>query len=70
MPNLELGQRIRTVRESMEMSRPDFAAMLGIPETTLKNYELGYRTAVPASLLLALLHNKRTAEYSDYLLGV
>lgn len=38
------GFRIRMIRELLGMSRPKFAEALGIPPTTLKNYELGYRT--------------------------
>lgn len=38
------GLRLRYVRENvMELSRPKMAAQLGIPDSTLKNYELGYR---------------------------
>lgn len=39
------GKRVRAVRESLGLSRPKFAMLLGegFPETTLKNYELGYR---------------------------
>lgn len=40
-----VGQRLRQVRESTGLSRSKFAALLDdkFPETTLKNYELGYR---------------------------
>ena len=38
-----LGFRLRMLREMMGMSRPVFADAVGIPPTTLKNYELGYR---------------------------
>lgn len=37
------AMRVRKIREAMGMSRPKFADMLGVPPTTLKNYELGYR---------------------------
>ena len=35
--------RIRMIREALDMSRPKFAELIGVPATTLKNYELGYR---------------------------
>ena len=38
------GFRLRMIRELVEMSRPKFADLLQTPPTTLKNYELGYRT--------------------------
>lgn len=64
-----IGQRIRHVREQLEMSRPKFAVLLGIPPTTLKNYECGYRDAVPASLLLKLIHAPGPDRFADYLLA-
>lgn len=40
----DIAKRIRQLREACELSRPKFAAVLdGMPPTTLKNYELGYR---------------------------
>ena len=38
------AKNLRVFRERYaKMSRPKFAEILGIPPTTLKNYELGYR---------------------------
>lgn len=38
------AKNLRVFRDKYaKMSRPRFAAVLGIPQTTLKNYELGYR---------------------------
>ena len=38
------AKNLRVFRERYaKLSRPKFAALLGIPPTTLKNYELGYR---------------------------
>lgn len=37
------GDRLRMIRLELQLARPAFAKMLGIPVTTLKNYELGYR---------------------------
>lgn len=40
----DIAERIRKLREACGLSRPKFAAVLdGMPPTTLKNYELGYR---------------------------
>lgn len=49
-------QRLRKLRESMGLSRPKFADMLGIPSTTLKNYELNYREIGGGTLLLIAQH--------------
>ena len=38
-----VGKKIRQIREAVGLSRPKFADLLGVPPTTLKNYELGYR---------------------------
>lgn len=41
---METSKRIRQFRESIELSRSKFSDALGVPPTTLKNYELNYRT--------------------------
>ena len=38
-----VGKKIRQIREAVGLSRPKFADLLGVPPTTLKNYELGYQ---------------------------
>ena len=38
-----LPARLLSIRNHYGISRPVFADVLGIPQTTLKNYELGYR---------------------------
>ena len=38
------AQNLRNLRKFLNVSRPVFAEMLQIPPTTIKNYELGYRT--------------------------
>ena len=62
-----LAKKIRRLRESMEMSRPEFAEMLSVPPATLKNYELGYRE-VGGAFLVALANTPETAKYTHYLL--
>ena len=42
---VQVAKRIRLFRESLSLSRPKFADALDVPPTTLKNYELCYRTA-------------------------
>ncbi|MBW3779390.1 helix-turn-helix transcriptional regulator [Aeromonas veronii] len=49
-------KRLRTLRENMGLSRPKFADLLGIPPTTLKNYELNYREIGGGALLLIAQH--------------
>ena len=44
-------------------------ARLGIPPTTLKNYENGYREAIPASVIVTLAKTASTANYVPYLLN-
>lgn len=38
-----MGFRILMIRDLLNMGRPEFAALINMPPTTLKNYELGYR---------------------------
>jgi DNA-binding XRE family transcriptional regulator len=51
--------RIRMIREALELSRPKFAELIGVPATSLKNYELGYRE-VGWPTVYALLNRERT----------
>jgi len=64
-----LAAKPRRLREHLKMSRPAFAELLGIPPTTLKNYENGYREAIPASVIITLANTASTACYVPYLLS-
>ena len=64
-----LAAKLRRLREHLKLSRPAFAELLGIPPTTLKNYENGYREAVPASVIVTLANTASTANYVPYLLN-
>lgn len=35
---------VALLRKVLKLSRPDFARIVQMPATTIKNYELGYRT--------------------------
>jgi DNA-binding transcriptional regulator YiaG len=54
--NDECRKRLRQLRECLGLSRPKFANLLGIPATTLKNYELSYREIGGSTLLLIAQH--------------
>lgn len=64
-----LAAKLRRLREHLKLSRPAFAELLDIPPTTLKNYENGYREAIPASVLITLANTVLTANYVHYLLN-
>ena len=64
-----LAAKLRLLREHLKLSRPAFAELLGIPPTTLKNYENGYREAIPASVIVTLANTASTANYTQYLLN-
>ena len=63
-----VGQKIRIIRESMGLSRPKFAELLGVPPTTLKNYELGYRE-VGGAFLVALARQEQLHKFTLWLLS-
>ena len=46
-----MKEQLKAIRAKTGLSRPKFAALIGVPQTTLKNYECGYREAVPVTLL-------------------
>ncbi|MGY4028477.1 helix-turn-helix domain-containing protein [Aeromonas rivuli] len=60
-------QRLRQLRESLGMSRPKFAEQLGIPPTTLKNYELGYRE-IGGGLLLRIIATPGLSDFVVWLM--
>lgn len=65
--NYETRKRLRLLREQLRLSRPKFAEKLGIPPTTLKNYELGYREIGGGTLLLIANHNE-LSEHATWLM--
>ncbi len=65
--NHEARRRLRQLREAMGLSRPKFAEKLGIPPTTLKNYELGYRE-IGGGLLLQIANHPEYQEHSIWLM--
>ena len=65
--NHRAAKRLRQLREQLNLSRPKFADLLGIPPTTLKNYELGYRE-IGGGLLLLIANHPTLTEYSQWLL--
>ena len=60
--------KLRRVREHLGLSRPKFSELLDMPATTLKNYELAYRTAVPVSLIQRMYKHPKLATFISYLL--
>ena len=63
------AKNLRVFRERYaKMSRPKFAEILGIPPTTLKNYELGYRE-VGGAFLVALAHHPELHKFTLWLLA-
>ncbi|WP_346208956.1 helix-turn-helix transcriptional regulator [Aeromonas salmonicida] len=65
--NTQARKRLRQLREALELSRPKFAALLDIPPTTLKNYELGYRE-IGGSLFLLIAHHAELQAHTTWLL--
>ncbi|MGL5841195.1 MAG: helix-turn-helix domain-containing protein [Aeromonas hydrophila] len=65
--NRQTCHRLRRLREVMKLSRPKFADKLGIPPTTLKNYELGYRE-IGGGLLLLLVNLPEFSEHAPWVM--
>ena len=65
--NHHAAKRLRQLRERLALSRPKFAAMLDIPPTTLKNYELGYRE-IGGGLFLLIANHPELKHHCDWLL--
>ena len=65
--NHHAAKRLRQLREQLKLSRPKFADQLGIPPTTLKNYELGYRE-IGGGLFLLIANHPELKRQVDWLL--
>jgi putative transcriptional regulator len=65
--NHHAAKRLRRLREQLALSRPKFAALLDIPPTTLKNYELGYRE-IGGGLFLLIANHPDLKQHLDWLL--
>lgn len=61
--NDKCRKRLRKLRERLGLSRPKFADLLGIPATTLKNYELNYREIGGGTLLLIAQHPELSVHF-------
>lgn len=66
--NTECVKRLKQLRQKMGMSRPKFAELLGIPPTTLKNYENGYRE-ISGGLLLVIAKHPELKQHFQWLCG-
>lgn len=67
--NHHAAKRLRQLREQLNLSRPKFADQLGIPPTTLKNYELGYREIGGGLFLLIANHPELKSHVAWLLTG-
>ena len=66
--NYQARKRLRMLREKLKLSRPKFAELLDMPQTTLKNYELGYRE-IGGGLLLQIANHNELNEYVIWLMN-
>jgi putative transcriptional regulator len=65
-----IGKRLRFVRDSaLQISRPKLADLMGIPPTTLKNYELGYRDFGSTEAQNALWSVEQLRPYAVWILS-
>lgn len=64
---LDLGQKVRNMRESREWSQAELARRVGVTKSAISTYELGLRTP-SADVVYALA--KVFGVSSDYLLGL
>ena len=65
---ITLCQKLRRGREQLKLSRTQFAKMLDIPPSTLKNYEMAYRVSIPASLIIKIANHPYLSYLINYLI--
>lgn len=61
-----LGQRLSDIREALCFTRPKLDSKLGVPATSIKNWELGYREC-PMAMAAALLEFVKPELQPQYL---
>ncbi len=61
-----LGQRLSDIREALCLTRPKLDSKLGVPATSIKNWELGYREC-PMAMAAALLEFVKPELQPQYL---
>lgn len=61
IPPTAIGEEIRRVRESLDMTLMEFGEKVGIPWQTIAGYESG-RLTPPGDRLLQILHATQKAE--------
>ncbi|MBQ8706697.1 MAG: helix-turn-helix domain-containing protein [Succinivibrionaceae bacterium] len=66
--NQPLGLKIKRIRRALNLSREEFAKMLDVPFSTLKNYELLYRN-VNSTLLLSICSHPVMHRYTMWLVS-
>lgn len=65
-----IGKRLRYVRDKkLDISRPAMADLMGIPATTLKNYELDYREFGSKDAMAGLWSAPALAPYAVWILS-
>lgn len=64
---MTFGERLSELRKEIGYSRVDFAEKIGVPQTTLRNYELGVRE--PGHEFVVAMA-KEFSVSTDYLLGL
>lgn len=66
-----MGQRLLEIREALCYTRPVLDSKLGIPATSIKNWELGYRECpmACAAALLAFVRPEQQMRYLRWFLG-
>jgi transcriptional regulator with XRE-family HTH domain len=67
-PVQPLGIKIKRIRKALNLTREEFASMLAIPVSTLKNYELQYRS-VSSDALVSLCSHPIMHRYTIWLMS-
>lgn len=62
-----ISDKLKSIRADLGLSQRNFAEMVGIPESSYKNYELDKRE-MGSSTLLSLLSNENCKKYSLWFL--
>ncbi|XGI81792.1 helix-turn-helix domain-containing protein [Enterobacter hormaechei] len=65
---MEIGIKLRLIREMAGLSREAFAEMTGVPAATVKRYETGRIANIGSETLLKITQNKLFYKYTLWLM--
>lgn len=66
--SIEIGKKIREIREAEGLTRDEFFALTDIPSPTQKFYETGRTASIGSEILIKITQHERFKKYTLWLM--